>query len=86
MIAELLLLAALADKPYVVTWEVNYGGAIANKTFKRAFVEPLDATLFQLRAPKCKPPENKTPCVVWTRLDVVRAPHGLRTKQRKDRQ
>lgn len=74
----LLLLVVLADKPYAVTWEVNHGGAIPNQVRTKRFASEFEAQLVSLRAPRCKPPENKTPCVVWVRIDVVKATSALR--------
>lgn len=62
----------LADKPYKVTWTVNFGGWTANRTHSRRFSEYFPAWQFYLNAPRCLPSTPAVyPCVEKIELFTI---------------
>ena len=70
MIAALALCAALvaADRPFVVTWSVNWGKNLNPTTHSARFADPEEALAVYAKVPMCSP-EKQPPCVIWARVN-----------------
>lgn len=82
MIAALLLIASLADKPFVLTWVVDWGGERTPTTHTARFETVEDALDMEAKAPLCSAPKEP-PCVVWTRLKFVEPSEENRIKEKR---
>lgn len=71
MIAFVLYAALLvADKPFVLTWSVNWGGDRNPTTHSHAFETPDEAIDMLGKAPMCED-KKEPPCVIWTHLNFA---------------
>jgi hypothetical protein len=62
----------LADKPYKITWTVNYGTGIEPQTYKRRFKTELAALQMYFSAPRCSPTvPAQYPCVEKIEMQTV---------------
>ena len=83
MIAAVALYAGLvlADKPYKIVWDVNYGGAIPNVTYSRRFKQELPAMKFYLAAPMCAEKDTKYPCVSHIDIFIITTTDDKKAKR-----
>ena len=70
MIAAIVLAASLVDKPFILTWSVNWGGDRNPTTHAHAFETPDEAFDMYSKAPMCGE-SKEPPCVIWARVSYV---------------